>query len=496
MIQIALQPKQLDLWHAMETSTAKFIGFGGALGSAKSHGIRAVNILRREKYAGTVSLIFRRTSKELRDNHIDPMFEAWPHLREFWNVQDKILRLPNGSRTIFGAADDERGMGSFIGPEYDDVFVDQAEQVPEDHIEALVERCRGTRNRQIKRHVVPTCNPGGVSHGYLKRLFIGPNSKAATDTGNYIFIHAFAWDNVEWVMEALEEDGLTPHHYYHEWTDKQRFDYFVTRSDYGRTLNSRPAKRRNAMLLGKWDQYDGQFFDVFNPETTPMPAHLLGIKPNSPRTISGDYGFAHAASIYWHAQLTDTIRATYREFSSPGKSPEVLAHTIGQLTKGEKIERFILGSDSFRLLAGEESIATKMGRVLAEYGIPEPEPADMKPGSRAVRARLAYDGIANRTWVIGSTCRDLIDCLPNLIHDPADREDVLKVDGDDPYDGATYELPFAPLDITLTFAEKVEARSVEIPKDDLTSRAMMAMKVEEEEKHHRKRYARMGGWRR
>jgi phage terminase large subunit len=496
LIEAALQPKQLALWKALETSNAKFVGFGGALGSAKSHGIRAVNILRREQYRETQSLIFRRTSKELRDNHIDPMLRAWPQLRQFWNVQDKILRLPNGSSTIFGAADDERGMSSFIGPEYDDIFIDQAEQVPEDHIEALAERCRGTGNRDIKRHVVPTCNPGGISHGYLKRMFIGPTSRAAKEPKDYLFIHAFAWDNVEWSMPSLEEDGLTPHDYYHNWNDEQRFEYFITRSDYGRFLNSRPTKRRNASLLGQWDQYDGQYFDIFNPETSPMEAHLLGLKPNSPRWMSGDYGFSHKASFYWHAQITSTIRVTYREFSASGKSPEILAHTLGQLNAGERVARFIIGSDSFNLRAGEESVVTKMTRILSEYGIPEPERADMKPGSRAVRARSAYDALANKTWVISTSCKDLIECLPNLVHDPDDREDVLKVDDDDPYDGATYGLMAEAPEIKKTLAEKVEERSVEIPREDLTSRAMMHLRVQHEEKQRPRYLARMGGARR
>ena len=494
MIDTVLQPKQLDLWDAMETSSAKFIGFGGALGSAKSHGIRAVNLLRRDRYPGTVSLLFRRTMKELRENHIDPMFRAWPGLRSFWNVQEKTLRFPNGSSTIFGAADDERGMGSYVGPEYDDIFIDQAEQISEDWIERLTERCRGTTSN-IKRHVVPTCNPGGISHGYLKRLFITQKFKANEDPGQYLFIHAFAWDNVEWAKAALEADGLTPHDYYRVWTDEQRFDYFTMRTEYGRFLNSRPRKRRSAMLLGSWEEYDGQYFDVFDSETTPMPAHALGLRPHHPRTMSGDYGFAHKASIYWHGQITSTIRVTYREFSSPGKSPEVLAHTIGQLNNGEKIERFTLGADSFNLRAGEESVATKMGRVLSLYGIPDPEPADMKPGSRAVRARAAYDAIANKTWVISSTCKDLIDCLPNLVHDPDDREDVLKVDDDDPYDGSTYEFAADPLAVPQTFAERLEERSADIPKEDFTSRSIMALRIQNEEKQRKPYFARMGRYR-
>jgi hypothetical protein len=227
-----------------------------------------------------------------------------------------------------------------------------------------------------------------------------------------------------------------------------------------------------------------------------MPAHLLGLKPQHPRTISGDYGFAHKASIYWHGQITSTIRVTYREFSAAGKSPEILAHTIGQLTAGEKIERFTLGADSFRLQAGEESFATKMARVLTGYGIPEPEQADMKPGSRAVRARSAYDAIANKTWVISSTCKDLIECLPNLVHDPDDREDVLKVDDDDPYDGSTYEFGREPLDVPKTFSEKLEERAADIPQEDLTSRSMLVLKMQEEEKRRRPYFARMGGHRR
>src|SRR5260370_11960842 len=43
-------------------------------------------------------------------------------------------------------------------------------------------------------------------------------------------------------------------------------------------------------------------------------------------------------------------------------------------------------------------------------------------------------------WLIADNCERLIDCLPILVRDPVNVEDVQKMDGDDPADSARYGL--------------------------------------------------------
>ena len=61
-------------------------------------------------------------------------------------------------------------------------------------------------------------------------------------------------------------------------------------------------------------------------------------------------------------------------------------------------------------------------------------------------ARLIYELLDSNPWLILASCPRLIECIPTLICDEDNLEDVLKVDhtegtmGDDPFDGARYGL--------------------------------------------------------
>lgn len=432
------QPKQAELFNAMESGEYRFILFGGALGTGKSHGLRLCNFGRRSFHPGTTSLIFRRTIPELRENHIDPMFRTWPEFSQFWNATEKVLRFPNGSSTTFASADDEKAIARFMGPEYGDIFVDQAEQISEDWIDRLKERNRQTGVPGFKPQFVMTANPGGISHAYLKRVFVDRKRYLTHEKPeDYHFIQAHAWDNVEWSRDALEADGLTPRDYY-SWTDEERFRYFVERTTYGRTLDSKPPKRRAAMLLGDWSVYEGQFFDCFDPEKDPIPIDAVELRDWTPRWISMDWGFRHKTAVYWHAQVGERTVCTYREYITSGTGVDEIAHTIGALTNGERIRAFYLGGDAFAHKTDEQTIDIRLARTLAEYGIPAPSRAVDGPGSRRARGAVAYDRLGDKTLLIARTCPELINLLPELLSDPDEVETVLKVEGDDPWDGWSY----------------------------------------------------------
>ena len=63
MPEILLQPKQMEFLLAVEKYSV--VGFGGARGGGKSHGLRSVHLARRLKYPGSTGIIFRKTYQEL-----------------------------------------------------------------------------------------------------------------------------------------------------------------------------------------------------------------------------------------------------------------------------------------------------------------------------------------------------------------------------------------------------------------------------------------------
>src|SRR5260370_17225808 len=56
---------------------------------------------------------------------------------------------------------------------------------------------------------------------------------------------------------------------------------------------------------------------------------------------------------------------------------------------------------------------------------------------------LMYQALESDHWLIAENCTRLIENLPTLTRDPANVEDTLKCDGDDPADSARYGLKSA-----------------------------------------------------
>jgi hypothetical protein len=387
-------------------------------------------------------------------------------------------------------------MARFMGAEYGDVFVDQGEQISQDWHERLLESNRQVGVPGFKPRYIVTANPGGISHGYLKRVFIDRLRYLEHESpADYAFIPAFAWDNVEWSRDALRVDGLTQDDY-DRWTDEQRFEYFIKRTSYGKILNAKGKKRRNSMLLGLWNEYDGQYFDCFDAEKDPVTYDSLGLKTWTRRWISMDWGFRHKTTVYWHAQIGEHTSATYREFVTSGTSVEEIGHTIGQLSRRQKtdgtaevepIGAFYLGGDAFAHKTDEQTINIRLGRVLAEYGIPAPSRAHDAPGSRKARGAVAYDRLAAKTWLIARTCPELIQLLPDLQSDPDDVDTVLKVEGDDPWDGWSYGVLTPSEKERIPLAEQIrqvtEAEFKRTPVPDMTLVHLAAMRAQEKFKH-------------
>ena len=82
-----------------------------------------------------------------------------------------------------------------------------------------------------------TCNPGGVGHAWVKRLFIDKEYRGKENPDNYDFIPSLVYDN-EFIVKNNPE--------------------------YIENLENLPEMRKRAMLYGDWDAFEGQFFPEFN----------------------------------------------------------------------------------------------------------------------------------------------------------------------------------------------------------------------------------------
>lgn len=225
-----------DKQYRFLTDGHRHVGYGGARGGGKSWAVRTKAKILAAVYSGIKVLIVRRTFPELLNNHINPLREELHGLAKF-NKSEKVFSFPNGSTIKFGYCNCDSDLGQYQGAEYDVIFLDEATQLQEEWIKKINACVRGVNN--FPKRTYYTCNPGGASHGYIKRLFIDRRFEGAEKPEDYSFTQALVQDN-----RALME----------------------SQPEYVAQLETLPPKLREAWLYGKWDVYEGQFFEDFRTE--------------------------------------------------------------------------------------------------------------------------------------------------------------------------------------------------------------------------------------
>lgn len=240
----------------MMSATERYIAFGGARGGGKSWALQRLAVLYCLKYHGLTLLLLRRTYSELRQNHIEPLCKlcncyALDKTKRLatYNDSSKTMTFPaTGSRIIFGYMDTDSDALRYQGNEYDIIMLDEATQQPEDRFKALSACIRGT-NCLPKRFYL-TCNPGGIGHEWVKRLFIDRKYNEGEKPEQYKFIQSRVTDNKP-LMESNPE--------------------------YIDILKSLPPKTRKAWLYGDWDSFEGAFFSEFRTSPDPDACAKAGI---------------------------------------------------------------------------------------------------------------------------------------------------------------------------------------------------------------------------
>ena len=226
-----------DKQYAFLSSDKKHVGFGGARGGGKSWSVRTKAKILAVSYPGIKLLIVRRTFPELVNNHINQLIDELHGIAKY-NKTEKVFTFPNGSTIKFGYCNNDKDLDQYQGAEYDVIFLDEATQLQEMWIKKITACVRGVNS--FPKRIYYTCNPGGASHGYFKRLFIDKQYESGEDPAEYAFIQALVTDN-----KAL----------------------MASQPDYIKQLEALPPKLKEAWLHGRWDIFEGQFFEDFR--TTP-----------------------------------------------------------------------------------------------------------------------------------------------------------------------------------------------------------------------------------
>ena len=460
-LRVRLQPKQSELWSLWDDEIHTDLGYGGARGGAKSGGGRRCMILRRLAYPKSTGLILRRTYDQLYKSHIVKMFEEYPSLREWWRETSKELVCPNGSRLFFGSADKEGAMSNFYSSEFADIWPDEAQEFSQGELERLRGSNRCTGNQKIMPKMIYTFMPGFSESGippkglsYLKRIFVDNDLRGPETKRKWAFVQAFSWDNIEWARKELDRDGISEEDFY-SWSEDERREYYLTRTEYGAVLSSiTDEKLRDAWLYGKWDVFQGQYFPQFDHSrhVIPIEEARKQMRPWHKRWLSGDWGYDHPHAVYKHVVDEQNRVITFGEMVGRQVGETELGKRITASCSDGKYVSFPFSWDAGKqskrsAKEAPKSIVQMLNDALGQ-GIPKAFPADASPGSRISGWRLISQLLDSGQWQIADDCPKLIECLPTLMRDPKNTEDVLKVDfdengiGDDPADSVRMGLQF------------------------------------------------------
>ena len=381
-------PKQEEFFKAR----ARFVGYGGARGGGKSWSVRQKAKLLGLRYAGIRMLIVRRTFPELRENHILPL-KADLFGVAVYKESEKAFTFPNGSRLVFGYCASEHDVDQYQGQEYDVIFLDEATQLSEYQMKTITACLRGAN--QFPKRMYLTCNPGGVGHMWVKRLFVDREFKAAEDPDDYVFIQAKATDN-----PALMEND----------------------PGYLKMLDNLPDGLREAWRDGRWDVFAGQYFPEFQRQTHVIAPRVL--PKEWPRYRVIDYGLDMLA-CYWAAIDYDGRLWIYREHCQPGLKVSDAAAAMKELTSADEQVRFTIAPPD--MWSTQKDSGRTMAEIFVGCGVPLVKASNQRVhGWMAMKEflKLREDGMPG--LVVFDTCTRLIRDISAVQHDEKNPSDVAK----------------------------------------------------------------------
>lgn len=403
--------------------TAKHCGYGGARGGGKSWTVRTKAKLLCLKYPGIKCLIVRRTYPELTSNHISVLKSELIGIAKY-NDRDKILRFGNSSTISFRYCARDGDLSALQGQEYDVIFLDEATNLSEYQMKVITACCRGVND--FPKRIYYTCNPGGQGHGYIKRIFIDRRYEDGEDPSEYDFVQALVDDNAA-LMAADPE--------------------------YVKFLDSLPPKLREAWRYGRWDIFEGMFFEEFRTEPDRTKAAELGVTPEELRAQhrwthviepfeppnhwkyyrSYDWGYGKPFSCNWWAIDTEGTAYMIAElYGCNGQPNEGVKWTndeqFAEIARIEREHPYLAGRRVYGVAdpsIWDGSRGISIASVAEKHGVYfEPGVNARIPGWMQMHYRFKFDEEGRAKMYFFDTCKDSIRTLPTLMYSETAPEDL------------------------------------------------------------------------
>ena len=383
-----LNPKQKQFCQ----SRSRYTAYGGARGGGKTHVLLRKAAGGALTYPGTKILIVRREYPELEQNIILPMQKLIPPEVGSYNGSMRMMFFCNGSIIKFGhygAGDDQE----YQGLEFDWIFMEEATQFSESQFRTLGACLRGAT--KFPRRMYLTCNPGGIGHLWVKRLFVDREYREGEKAKDYTFIPATVDDNPQ-LLEASPE--------------------------YKQMLDLLPEDVRRAWRYGDWNAMAGTFFPEFRKETHVI-APFVRVPREWKKYRAFDYGLDMFACL-WVAVDFEGRAYVYREVQQSGLIVSEAAKLANALTPPEEhIEFTIAPPDMWNR---QKDSGRSMAEIFAQNGL-----GLLKASNNRVQGWMAVKELLKPMksdtdrpgLLVTENCVGLIRNLPAIQHDEKNPSD-------------------------------------------------------------------------
>ena len=447
-MEIELDYRPTAKQRRFHASEADEVLYGGAAGGGKSYAICWDACMRCLRYPGTHAYLFRRTYPELEMTLVRTMQSIVPQQLGKYTAGVHEMRFTNGSVAHFCHLSNEgEGLLKYQGAEIHWLYFDELTHFTKPMYDYLRTRLRAEKKLGIIPCVRSASNPGGPGHAWVKARFVD-----STHMGEEIaqipvessVLGSVSVRRIEYIPATAMDN---PH---------------ITR-DYIIELEQKPRALREALLLGKWDAFDGQAF----PEFTDDPAHYVDglythvIRPfpipaHWTRVVSFDHGYTRPFSfgvwavdeegrVYRYKELYGCVKgeANTGILCAPGE----IAQRLSQLMETEFTEGLHVTGiadpaiwDRSRGLSVEEQIRQVFSGVIFRKG-----DNTRLPGKMQLHERLKFDADGRPMLYVFSNCRDFIRTIPSLVYDAQRPEDIDTAGEDHIYDETRYFLMSRPI---------------------------------------------------
>lgn len=386
-------PKQREFFR----SRAAFTAYGGAKGGGKTWAVRVKAVGGAIYNPGIRILIMRRTYPELEENHIRPILKLAPQELFSYNGSSRLMTFKNGSTIKFGHWSGEESEREYQGLEFDWIFIDEATQFTERAFNFLGGCLRGVNS--FPKRMYLTCNPGGVGHYWVKRLFIDrdyrtnpDNPEEDEDPDDYLFIPATVEDNTALINSS---------------------------PGYLRMLANMPEDLRAAYRYGRWDAIGGCYFPEFRREIHVCPR--IPIQANWKIYASIDYGLDALVCLWW-AVDENGRRYVFREWKAKGLIARDAARGIMDRTlPWEGIEATFAPPD---LWSRQKDTGRTIAEIFAENGVPLTRTSSNRvQGHMMIKEALALREDGRPGILFFSDIRETVRDLSEIQADGADPND-------------------------------------------------------------------------